>query len=285
MPDTIKNVEVPANTWVDIYADPGVVSAGIVVGTSINVQVADGGGKVRLVVKGSKPDTTDGFNTLDPGGGQLANPNGSSGAWVYSPSVSSEIAVSVPYMAFEPYNASDFPEGSFSGLRALTTQTYTEANSKSGVEHEGSTLLIGVAGLASNDTFFVTGALPVALKGRVIRFTGEGVTAEIFTGATYTGGASAPYQNASDINPVTGLSQIIVGATSTDDGLLAFAPDYLIGNTSNQGQGSAGSVIGREKLFKPNTTYLLRLTSLDLQAQDISSLLTWYEGELDLPLT
>ena len=178
----------------------------------------------------------------------------------------------------------NFPSGIFKGLRAVNTQTYVEANSKLGVQHEGSTRLVGVAGLASNDTIFLTGSLPVALKGRIIGYTGDGVTAEIFTGATYTGGASAPYQNASDINPVTGLSQIIVGATVTDDGALAFAPDHLIGNTSQQGKGSTGAVVGREKLLKPNTVYLFRLTSLDAQPQDISSLLTWYEGGLDLPL-
>ena len=179
----------------------------------------------------------------------------------------------------------NFPSGIFRGLRAVNTQTYVEANSKLGVQHEGSTLLPGVLAGAENDTFFVTGALPVSLKGRVIGYTGDGVTAEIFTGATYSGGFSAPYQNASDINPVTGLSQIIVGATTLTDGTLAFAPDHLIGNTSQQGKGSTGAIIGREKLLKPNTIYLFRLTSLEAtQPQDIASLLTWYEGELDLPL-
>lgn len=175
------------------------------------------------------------------------------------------------------------PEGAFEGLRGIIAQTYTEANSKIGVQHEGSTLYTAPAN-SSNDTFFVTGKLPVALKGRVIGFTGSGVTAVIFTGATYTGGASVPYQNASDINPVEGLAKIIVGATVVLEGTLAFAPDHLIGNTSNQGKGSAGVVAGREKLLKPNTTYLFRITSLDSQVQDITSLLTWFEGELDLPL-
>lgn len=174
--------------------------------------------------------------------------------------------------------------GMTKGVKAVITQSYTEANSKNGVQHEGSTRLVGVIGLSSNDTFFVTGSLPVSLKGRVVRYTGEGVTAEIYTGATYSGGISVDYQNASDINPVTGLSQIIVGATTLTDGVLAFAPDQLIGNKSNQGEGSSGSILGREKLLKPNTVYLFRLTSLDTQTQDISSLLTWYEGGLDLPV-
>ena len=177
-----------------------------------------------------------------------------------------------------------FPSGVFEGLRALTIQSYTEANSKSGVQHEGSTLLTAVAGLSSNDTIFLTGALPVALKGRIINFDGVGVKGEIYTGATYTGGTPVEYQNASDINRVAGLAQIIVGATVTNDGDLAFAPTYSFGNESNQGKGGIQSTLGGEKLLKPNTAYLLRLTSLDAQAQNISSFLTWYEGELDLPL-
>lgn len=171
----------------------------------------------------------------------------------------------------------------FTGLRAMVTQSYTEANSKLGVEHEAS-IIFTAGALSSRDTIFVTGDLPVAIKGRVIRYTGEGITAEIFSGATYTGGTTLEYQNASDINPQIGLSQVIEGASIVGEGDLVFAPDHLIGNTSNQGQGSAGSVIGREKLLKPNTIYLFRLTSLDSQPQDISSLVTWYEGELDLPL-
>lgn len=174
------------------------------------------------------------------------------------------------------------PEGIAEGARALTVQSYTEANSKNGVQHEGSTLFT-LGGSLSNDTFFVTGSLPVILKGRVVGFTGDGVTTEIFTGATYTGGTPTVYQNASDINPVAGLSQIIVGATAADVGVLAFAPNHLIGNTSNQGQGTASTVVGRESVLKPNTTYLLRIKSLDAQPQDVTSLLTWYEGELDLP--
>ena len=173
--------------------------------------------------------------------------------------------------------------GMTKGFKAVVIQTYTEANSKNGVQHEGSTLFTATA-LGVNDTFFVTGALPVALKGRVIGHTGDGVVAEIFTGASYTGGTSAPYQNASDINPVVGLAQIIVGAATDSDGVLAFAPDYIIGNTSQQGKGSTGVIAGREKILKPNTTYLFRITSLDSQPQQITSLLTWYEGGLDLPL-
>lgn len=175
------------------------------------------------------------------------------------------------------------PTGVAEGLRALTVQFYTEANVKKGLQHEGSTV-ITLAGNASNNTIFKTGSKPVALKGRIINFSGVGVVGEIYKNPTYTGGTSVSYQNASDINPVAGESQIIVGATITADGILAFAPTPAFGNSSNQGKGGLLPSLGDEKNLKPNTTYLLRLRSLDSQSQQVSSFLTWYEGPLDLPL-
>ena len=169
------------------------------------------------------------------------------------------------------------------GFKAVITQSYTEANIKLGVEHEGSTLLT-VLGSGSNDTIFLTGSSPVALKSRSISYTGDGVTAFIFEGPTYTDGIDTPYQNPNAINPVIGLSKIFVGSLITDDGVLIFAPENLLGNTSNQGKGSTNNDIGQEKILKPNTAYLFRLKSLDSSTQQISSILSWYEGELDFPL-
>jgi len=199
---------------------------------------------------------------------------------IYAYAINDDAEVSV---SIEKGTSLNLDAGYFNGLAGIISQTYTEANSKLGTQHEASALFEDVAGLASNNTIFITGALPLSLKGRVIGYSGLGVTAEIFRAPTYTGGTIAAYQNASDINPVTGLSQIITGATVTAPGTLVFAPDYLIGNTSNQGKGDPGKVLGRERLLRRNTTYLLRLTSLDTQPQDITSLLSWYEGELDLP--
>ena len=92
MADTINNVELPANTWVDIYADSAVSGAGLTVGTAIRAQVVSGG-PIRLVTKATKPNTADGFNTLKPSNDTWENDAGDSGAWAYSPNVNSEINV------------------------------------------------------------------------------------------------------------------------------------------------------------------------------------------------
>jgi hypothetical protein len=272
------NVILPAGTWVNIYDMQG-VSDGVDI-DAINITPSD----VRLVSSATTPTVSDDHIPLIYGRGKATISQGALGAWAFCLAGGAiSVSTSSNNVGWRQATSNILPDGVLTGERALTTQSYTEANSKLGVQHESSTLLRAVEGGASNDTIFLTGALPVIIKGRVIGYTGDGVTAEIFEAPTYARGTSVAYQNASAINPVPGLSKIIVGAKVSDDGVLKFAPDHLIGNTSNQGKGTHSSIDRRESLLKRNTAYLLRLTSLDSQDQDIASLLTWYEGELDLP--
>lgn len=172
----------------------------------------------------------------------------------------------------------------FNGERAINTQSYTESNIKLGVQHEASVLLLGVTGGASNDTIWLTGPSPVILKSRSIGFSGSGVSALIFEGATYSGGTPIPIYNPNAINPVATEALILSGATITDEGIQIFAAEHLIGSASQQGKGSSTRPFGQEKIMKPNTVYLFRLTSLDAQAEDITSLVSWFEGEPDFPV-
>ena len=174
------------------------------------------------------------------------------------------------------------PVGAFLGYRAINTQNYTESNIKLGVQHEGSTI-ITLLGSAINNTIFLTGSLPVILKSREVGYDGVGISTYIFESPTYTGGTSVPYQNPNAITQVAGLSQILITPTIISDGVLAFAPSHLIGSASNQGKGSPSTNVGQEKILKPNTAYLLRLENLDSSTSKVTSTLSWFEGELDLP--
>ncbi|MNK82080.1 hypothetical protein D3C87_1018430 [compost metagenome] len=168
----------------------------------------------------------------------------------------------------------------------MTTQNYTEANVKNGVQYEASALVTALAALASIDTVFITGAKPVIIKARQLAFDGHGLTARVYRGPTYTGGAAIPIYNLNEVNPVATTVQALSGATVTGTGVEFGAPTFAIGSDL-QGQSLQGaySVAGQERLLAPNTTYLLRVTSTDpTDPQRVSTYLTWYEGRPDLPL-
>jgi hypothetical protein len=108
----------------------------------------------------------------------------------------------------------------------------------------------------------------------------------VYRAPTYTGGTIVPYFNMSDINPIAGGVTIRSGATVTVPGTEFGAPTYDIGST-NVGNTSVSTyaVQGIERVLRPNTTYLLRVTNDSPAIQRVVSYLTWYEGGLDFPST
>jgi len=170
-----------------------------------------------------------------------------------------------------------------SGTRAINTQSYIESNIKLGTQHEWARLVTNLAGLANSDTIFLTGNSPVILKSRRIGYTGTGVNAFIYENPSYTGGTLSPTQNPNAINQVATLSQVLINPSISAVGFLIFSPEYSIGSTSQQSKGSTSRETGQEKILKPNTAYLLRLTSIDSQVESVTTSLSWYEGPLDLP--
>lgn len=175
--------------------------------------------------------------------------------------------------------------GAFTGVRGLVTQSYTEANSKNGLQFEYSSLGLAILAGATSNAILKTGAKPVIIKAREVRFTGIGITAQVFEAPAYTGGAAQPIFNLSRINPVATTAQVLTGATITADGTEIAAPTYGVGSS---GLGistvSTYSVQGAERILKANTSYLLRVTNRDAVTATIATYATWYEGTPDLPL-
>lgn len=176
----------------------------------------------------------------------------------------------------------DVPTGAYEGTRALTVQSYGEASSKLGKIHEVSALIKGMDEGQLNQTIFLTGALPVALRVRESSFTGSGVILGIYESPIYTGGTEILTYNATRISPEASLAKFYGGAAITDTGTQAFPFEYLIGNASNNGKGATGVQSDRRRIFKPNTAYNLTIESLD--SQDVAIFDAYYEGTLDLPI-
>jgi len=176
------------------------------------------------------------------------------------------------------------PAGVFTGSRAVTSQSFRDANTKLGNLFNASRRVVGLAAGANADSIFLTGANPVILYARNIGYTGNGVAAAIYRQPTYTGGTASDINNPNDINPAVAGVTLLTAPTITNIGTLTTAIAYSEGSTSNQGQGNSGASLGEEIIMLPNTAYLLRVTSLDTQAQNFSAYLSWYEGQPDLPI-
>lgn len=166
-------------------------------------------------------------------------------------------------------------------IRALRDGAILQEGTRTGKLYNASRRVTGVAAGANIDSIFTTGSLPVYLFQRDIGRSGLGVSSFIFRGATYTGGTLDPVYSVNDITGDGSLStiQLRVGVTITATGEQTIATNYAIGNTSNQGQGGIAEL--KQPLYMlPNSNYLLRITSLDTQAQDITANIAWYEGYL-----
>lgn len=172
----------------------------------------------------------------------------------------------------------------FRGLRAPVTQSYTEANVKSGLQFEASGIAPTLAAGANFDVEFLTGAKPVIVKGRQISFTGTQVTATVFEAPTTSGGTTVNSYNLNRINPVATTCSIKTGVTVTATGTQISTPTYGIGSAGSGNSTNSSYVIeGVERVLKPNTKYLLRITNNDSSTRAVAAVFSWYEGTPDLP--
>jgi hypothetical protein len=181
------------------------------------------------------------------------------------------------------FNGGSIPADAYLGMRAVNVQNYLESNVKLGVQHEASRLFT-LAGSINSDSIMITGSNSVSLKHRTLGYDGAGIEARIFRAPTYSGESALVLpRNPNDINPVTSEVQLYTDAVVTVTGTEVFAPAFLLGGATQQNKGAVGAEVGQEKILRPNTVYLLRLTNLDTQAMQVSAYITWYEGALDLP--
>lgn len=177
------------------------------------------------------------------------------------------------------------PYGLYLGTRAMTQQGYTEANVKNGLQFESSSGHVVLTPGATHDVIFITGAKPVIIKGRQIKFNGILLSTRVYRDPIYTGGTPVTPFNMNDINPEATTVQLLSGATITDPGTEFGAPTFELGSSGiGNEQISVYNFTGVERILRPNTVYLQRTTNLDASNQTIVGVLTWYEGTPDFPV-
>ena len=86
MADTLENIALPSGVWYDLYTDPVLIAAGIVVGTRIVVDNL-GTDYLQLHAGADSPGDAGGFTKVAPGS-EAINEDGDLGAWVKTPAPS-----------------------------------------------------------------------------------------------------------------------------------------------------------------------------------------------------
>ena len=190
------------------------------------------------------------------------------------------------------------------GLRAMTMQTYTEANVKNGVQYSATTYFTGLTAGETIDLIIQTADNPVAIKAQYIAAKNSGdILVDWYRDPVFTGGTdiSAGVFNQNDINPVASAATLI-GPLPTNAAGGDYSPNDATKPTvsalgtkiqptlvvlGNSGAGASSSAarnvtIGLEQILAPNTTYLYRRTCVAAVAS-LFGFSTWYEGGLDLP--
>lgn len=278
----METIKLSPGKWLNLYAETG-ITVGVQIDV-INITPND----VKLAATVAEPTTNETYVPLVYGSGKATNLQGNVGAWVMCISGGAiNVSRHVDDPSWRLSSLDTFPEGVFEGLRALTTQTYVEANSKLGVQYE-----VGFYNptlTPSSTVYFVmqTGPNPVALKGRRIEFDGLGVQSMVFENPEFTGGTPVTVFNLNHKNPVASGVTLLASPNVTDEGIQVQATKTFLGANLNgrQVQIQTGQEAqGLEYIYDANTSYLFRLDSLDSSDnQRLATFVTWYEGGLDLP--
>lgn len=172
----------------------------------------------------------------------------------------------------------------FQGQRALTTQSFTEAQTKLGNCFYFQKMVPTMAANSTYNIVVTTGALPVLIKDRSIYTLGQSIGVQLFKAPTgVTGGSAIPVQNYNDIAPVASTVTVTGGATVTTPGTAWGDPVHVYGASQQGNRQGANIAPGGDRVLSPNKSYLIQIVNSDTQTALVDYYLTWYEAVPDLP--
>lgn len=261
-----------SKTWTNFNT-----GASVAVGTKVTIQNI-GSGSIYIQTSSSSPSATAGyvlqeheFYTAKAGGETI---------WLLTPDSDN---INVYYTLGDNGNYLD--ERVYTGLKALTVQSFSESNSKNGTQFNTQARLVSVAAGGTLDLLITTGSKPVLTKGLLVQFTGTQIETTLYKGVTASGGNTIPtYSLNTDTFP---SMQAVVKANTPTAFTITVAgtqvsPNEFFYGIADQGNKATPSLIagGTERVLAPNTTYLRRIWNRGASACIIDFEATLYEGEL-----
>lgn len=176
-------------------------------------------------------------------------------------------------MATEPLKKYPFATGALdprvlTGERGVTMLPLSVAMSELSRQFVASAL---IPSIAAGQSEYFTLTTPAVNEIRVSTIAIQGLyisgTFDIFRDGTFTGGTPVTIFNNNDRSPVATEAVFTGGITMSTPGTQAFATTNLIGTAANGNRVLAASTgfVG-DKILKPNTTYIGRITNTDTAA-------------------
>lgn len=186
-----------------------------------------------------------------------------------------------------------FPAGVFEGLRAITTQPYTEANVKNGTQfyiRAAWPLSDTISSGSERLVYFATGAEKVTVKLREFSYIAEELYIKLWQGPTgVTGGTDLDINNYNSVNPnetiaddIVAKKNVTVTTKGTEFG--GSDPEYYFGANSVGNRVQSSIPEGRERILPPNTEFIVEIGNTGSGAARAQYFIDFYVGELDLPL-
>lgn len=270
MEDSRVNVPVSGTSFVDVYS-----AMSVAVGTKLAVQNLSS--CEVLIYVGASPSEGSGF-TLKPFE-YYTVPASTSKCWVKSASRTGG-HIGVELGGWSIPNA-PIDERVYTGLKGLTIQNFTEANSKNGSQFEMCAHTSSVLAGANFDIVMTVGSKPTLIKHREISYTGDSIETKVYKGTIFTGGTSVLAYNMNTKLLYPSVNTIVHSPTVSNAGTLVSAVNQSFG-VSPQGNKTTGSysTSGIERVLEEETAYLLRITNTGAETIKLSVHITWYEGEI-----
>lgn len=187
-------------------------------------------------------------------------------------------------------DTSAIPSGLYSGLSAITTQPYTEANVKNGLQFNiraSWPLTDPIATGTARKIWFKTNAKPVIVKLRELQYLAEELKIELFSGPTgVSGGSDLVVHNYNAVSPVATTVQAKKNVTITSNGTAfdSADPEYFFGGSNDPQRQIATILQGRERILPANTEFAVVITNTGGGSARVQYFLDFYEGGTDLPL-
>ncbi|MCV0420076.1 MAG: hypothetical protein K5804_17685 [Microbacterium sp.] len=190
------------------------------------------------------------------------------------------------------------PDGAFTGLRAITTQPYTEANVKNGLEFYlraswsivGGTEIPAHGPIPAGETrkvHFLTTSKDIIIKLRDFAYAAEELTLALYKDPTgVSGGVPLVISNYNEVNPVATTVSASRDVVTVSDGTEFGGGDREVFFGANAVAQRTGTSIpfGRERILPAGGEYIVAITNTGTGSARVQYLLDWYEGGTDLPI-